>query len=120
MSNYVFVYGTLQRSEKNSLSRIPNAVFIGTDVTVGADYSMVDFGPFPAVITNGNYPVAGELWLVDNNGLEILDTIESYPIFYDRVRVILTKHKIDAYMYVMHSYPAGAIDVDPIGGKLVW
>lgn len=88
---YVFVYGTLKRSEPNHcwLNRSENgfAKFLGTGSTIEK---------FPLVIgTRYNIPflldkrgignhVQGEVYEIDDNMLGNLDILEDYPTFYDR------------------------------------
>jgi gamma-glutamylcyclotransferase (GGCT)/AIG2-like uncharacterized protein YtfP len=96
-SHIVFVYGTLRRNHYNH-QLISNAAFLDVWVTP-ANYTMVSFGFYPAVIHAGATPISGELYQVDDTLLEEMDRLEGIPHLYQR-------HAIDtpvgrAYWYMM-------------------
>lgn len=119
-SYYLFVYGSLQSFRSDILNRMPGAVCVGYDTTAEWKFAMYDLGEFPAVTTGGHYPVSGELWIVPASSLPDIDRYEGYPNLYTRIHVPLLKLGSPALMYIMETVPSHAIDVDPIGGSLVW
>ena len=97
----VFVYGTLKTgNEVRGLEAMGiDATPLGKAYTTYPDYSMMDLGAFPAVTMNGKYKIQGEVWEVDDVGLETLDAIEGYPTFYSRTPTHTTQGK--AWMYFL-------------------
>lgn len=67
--------------------------------TAKATYSLYDLGAFPAVTKNGQDRIAGEVWEVDDAGLQELDWREGHPQFYKREKVSTTSGT--AWMYFL-------------------
>tara|TARA_B100000902_G_C27191131_1_gene853997 strand:- start:828 stop:1208 length:381 start_codon:yes stop_codon:yes gene_type:complete len=103
----IFVYGTLKTGNDvrglNSMGI--NAIPHGIAYTEYPDYNMIDLGAFPAVTMNGEYKIKGEVWEVDDEGLEMLDAIEGYPDFYSRTPTPTTQGK--AWMYFLDPMKYG-------------
>ena len=98
LSKKVFVYGTLKQSNSvRGLNKFPGATFVDQAVTNDATYSLYDLGAFPAVSIKGQQRILGEVWEVDDNTFEVLDSIEGYPHFYNRTQVDTSAGK--AWMY---------------------
>lgn len=96
-AHLVFVYGTLRRNYHNH-KLISKAYFISEWVTP-AQYTMISFGFYPAVIAVGTSPIVGELYKINDKQLEEVDQIEGVPTFYQRDTIETPAGK--AIWYVM-------------------
>lgn len=122
----VFVYGTLKTGNDvrglNSMGI--NATPYGIAYTEYPDYNMLDLGAFPGVTLNGNFKIKGEVWEVDDEGLEMLDAIEGYPDFYQRTPTPTTQGK--AWMYFLDgklykgATPEDSDQITIDGDTLIW
>jgi gamma-glutamylcyclotransferase (GGCT)/AIG2-like uncharacterized protein YtfP len=83
----IFVYGTLLAGEPNH-RLLARATFVGPAVTE-AVFSLVDLGPFPALVAGGVGAVSGEVYEVDAPTLARLDILEGHPRLYRRTRIAL-------------------------------
>jgi gamma-glutamylaminecyclotransferase len=92
----VFVYGTLLRGEANH-DRLTGCRF-GGDARTAPLFSLLDLGPYPALVTGGVTAVAGELYLVPPQRLEELDRFEGHPALYLRSRIRLERGFAQAYL----------------------
>lgn len=83
----IFVYGTLMRGEVNHrwLARA-GARFVA-EAETAARYTLVDLGPYPALIARGRAAVRGELHEVDAAALPELDAFEGAE--FERRAVVL-------------------------------
>jgi len=101
--NLVFVYGTLMRGHYNHSLLLDNSAVYVDDYTVVDGYKMHSLGAFPAVVPEEeeSTPVFGELFYVNDVGLQQLDMLEGYPNFYNRVQVNTLYGP--AWMYVMEN-----------------
>jgi gamma-glutamylcyclotransferase (GGCT)/AIG2-like uncharacterized protein YtfP len=81
----VFVYGTLKRGKYFHPAYLHDkSDFIGTGVA-SSDYAMyIDGLPHMVRETNHDFPVKGELFLVDQVTLDELDALEGHPLVYKR------------------------------------
>ena len=52
-------------------------------------YTLLDLGPYPALVPSGAQAIAGELWDVDGETLRALDDFEGHPDLYVRAGVSL-------------------------------
>jgi gamma-glutamylcyclotransferase (GGCT)/AIG2-like uncharacterized protein YtfP len=95
----VFVYGTLKRGQRNS-HYLQNADFIGTFSTE-AIFSMHAFDDYPAVCERGRHAIHGEIYRVSDTQLGVLDELEWYPDFYQRI--LIPTHYGDAWMYIVRA-----------------
>lgn len=93
----LFVYGTLKRGFRNACY-LNDAEYLG-EFSTCSDYSMYDFGGYPAVSQEGDSAIAGEVYAVNPEHLAATDRLEWYPDFYQRV-VIETAYG-EAWMYVV-------------------
>ena len=101
MSNKVFVYGSLKKGYGNhSFLEGTGAKFLGPYVTP-PEYKMVSCGGFPGVLKDGNTPITGEVYEVDDAVFASLDRLEGNPDFYKR-ELISTPYG-DAWVYIIHS-----------------
>lgn len=91
----VFVYGTLMQGLRNH--HILNcAKFSGTAKTMLPSYSLIQFPSqsspgniTPGMVKNGTECVMGELYIVDDECLAILDEFEDVGREYERSRIML-------------------------------
>jgi gamma-glutamylcyclotransferase (GGCT)/AIG2-like uncharacterized protein YtfP len=95
----VFVYGTLKRGQRNS-RYLQSADFIGTFCTE-AIFSMYAFDDYPAVCEQGHHAIHGEIYQVSDIQLGLLDELEWYPDFYQRI-LIPTGYG-DAWIYIVKA-----------------
>ena len=93
----VFVYGTLKRGQRN-YHYLQGAEFVGRFVT-DAIYSMYSFDTYPAVCLQGRHAIHGEVFKINDEQFGLLDELEHYPDYYQRVE-IPTRFG-DAWMYVV-------------------
>lgn len=91
----VFVYGTLLSGESNH-DLLLNSRYLGEHKTE-AEYTLFNYGPYPAVIIDGTISIHGEVYEVDEQTFKALDRLEGYPNFYDR-KLITTPYG-EAWMY---------------------
>jgi gamma-glutamylcyclotransferase (GGCT)/AIG2-like uncharacterized protein YtfP len=84
-ADLVFVYGTLRCGQSNH-AVLARAAYCGAHRTP-ARYTMFDLGPYPAVVEEGRYAIAGEVYRIDAAMLETLDLLEDYPHLYGRARI---------------------------------
>ena len=91
----VFVYGTLMTGLRNH-HYMDGAKFLGASQTLLPSYSMVQFPSVsspgnvtPGIKKHGNHCIAGELYMVSDHGLEVLDQLEAVGVEYERGRVML-------------------------------
>lgn len=98
-SKLVFVYGTLKFGFKNySVMQQASGSFQREAIT-DPEYSMINMGGFPAVIIGGDTSIHGEIFRVKS--LKLLDRLEGYPRFYDRIEIQTPMGP--AWMYVLSS-----------------
>lgn len=97
----VFVYGTLKSGQSRSMTTMPGATYVGDAATAESEFEMIDLGSFPAVLLGGINRVAGEVWAVDDETLNILDSIEGFPHFYKRTLVDTTQGQ--AWIYYLEN-----------------
>ncbi len=81
--NTIFVYGSLLRGLGNHY-RLDGQEFLGAAKVSGFD--MVDLGAYPGIV-DGSGEIVGELFSVNDWGLDSLDQLEGHPNFYKRRRV---------------------------------
>ena len=102
IATYVFVYGSLLRSEPNH-RLLASATFVG-EARTEPHFSLVDLGAFPAMVAGGCTAVVGEVFAVDTETLARLDALEGVPRFYERVAIALDDgREVDAYLLHPHQ-----------------
>ena len=97
--DYVFVYGSLKRGFGNS-GLLRNSKFM-QDAVTHPSYTMVNLGFFPGVLLKGNTPITGELYSVTESDMKVLDRLEGYPSFYNRMRIPLPGLDVEPWMYYL-------------------
>ena len=95
----VFVYGTLKKGHGNH-RLLEKAKFLGKHITK-AKYTLLDLGPYPAVLNAGDSSIKGEIYEIDQNTLRDLDRLEGYPHLYQRHKI--TSPHGEAWMYTMED-----------------
>jgi gamma-glutamylcyclotransferase (GGCT)/AIG2-like uncharacterized protein YtfP len=93
----VFVYGTLKQGQRN-WHYLRDAVFVAEHSTQ-PHYSMFAFDDYPAVCLGGAHAIHGEIYRVSEQQFGLLDELEWYPDFYQRIE-IPTAHG-HAWMYIV-------------------
>jgi gamma-glutamylaminecyclotransferase len=93
----LFVYGSLLSGEIHA-SRLGGARLVGPARTA-ARYTLVDLGPYPALLEGGTTSVSGEVYEVDGETLAALDEFEGHPDEYRRQAVsLLGEDSVEAYV----------------------
>ena len=87
MEILVFVYGTLMRGQGNARF-LEGAEFVRPAET-GPGFELFSMGSFPAMSRGGKASVKGELYLVDDDTLKVLDSLENHPRLYRREEIDL-------------------------------
>jgi gamma-glutamylaminecyclotransferase len=100
MTYKVFVYGTLLKGEGNHyLMEHDTVEFIGIDKISG--FKMINLRYFPAcIISKNDSIVIGEVYDFSKYPglLKVLDNLEGYPLFYNRVEMKTLKgHMVWVY-----------------------
>jgi gamma-glutamylcyclotransferase (GGCT)/AIG2-like uncharacterized protein YtfP len=83
----LFAYGTLMKGEANG-AWLAGEPFLGPARTTGA-HTLVDLGDYPGLLCEGATSVAGELYLVGEERLRLLDELEEVPTLFRRGEVLL-------------------------------
>lgn len=96
--NKLFVYGTLKKQHSRN-HVLGAAEFLGEIKTI-PKYTMINLGSFPGVLEYGNDVLSGELYIVEENLLELCDLIEGHPNFYTRKPIFLEKNT-NAWAYFL-------------------
>lgn len=113
----VFVYGTIMSGHRNA-DIMRTARYVGQTKTLFPSYEMIQFpssscpGAFtPGVINYGNAHIEGEVYLLSDNELDILDRFESEGSEYTRNKILLADGS-QAWTYILKQSkdqcPAGA------------
>ncbi len=84
--------------------RLAKAEFLGESKT-NPIFTMIDYGSFPACLTEGETAITGEVYDVTDAELAATDRLEGYPSFYTRVRCITDFG--EAWIYVMKPSTLG-------------
>lgn len=100
----IFVYGSLRRGGYNH-GLLRRARFLGYERTA-REYTMVDLGRYPGVLSGGGTAVLGEVYAVSAATISRLDRLEDYPRSYDRRRI--PTRSGDAWLYVYRLSSRGA------------
>ncbi len=95
----VFVYGTLKRGQRNNYF-LRQAEFVGQHTTAKI-YSMFDFEDYPAVCLHGKHAIQGEVYHISQREFKMLDDLEWYPHFYQRLEIPTVYG--DAWMYYLRA-----------------
>ncbi|HEX7671216.1 MAG TPA: gamma-glutamylcyclotransferase family protein, partial [Polyangiaceae bacterium] len=83
----MFVYGLLLAGEREH-DLILGAEFLGEAVTK-PEYTLVDLGVYPALLSGGSGAVTGELYLVSRKQRFDVDVKKEVPILFQRIVVRL-------------------------------
>lgn len=83
----LFVYGSMLRGERDH-HLLDGATFLGPARTQPA-YTLVELGPYAAIVSGGAVSVVGELYLVDKKTRFALDVERQYPALFQRFPVTL-------------------------------
>jgi gamma-glutamylcyclotransferase (GGCT)/AIG2-like uncharacterized protein YtfP len=102
----LFVYGTLL-SGQESHHVLAGAKLIGPAQTSPA-FTLYDLGPYPAMVAGGETSVHGELFVVNEVHLAILDDFEGAPQLFHRARIDLADGRT-ATTYLWTAEPRGTV-----------
>ncbi len=92
----LFDYGSLMAGERDH-ALMAAATALGPARTKAA-YHLVDLGFYPALISDGNVSVVGELYLIDRKSCFHVDVKKECPVLFVRSRVELADGtQADAY-----------------------
>lgn len=107
MKFLVFVYGTLMKGLplEYYLNGSEASEFVGKAKTK-PEFTMIKLEYFPALVRVGNSSIEGELYLVSENRLRLLDSIERNPDLYRR-EVIVMDDGTEAYAYLLPIVQSG-------------
>ena len=102
----MFVYGTLLPGEP-SHGLLDGAREIGSAMTPPS-YSLIDLGPYPALIVGGSTTVVGVLYEMPAAVLAAIDVHEEVPTLFKRSRIALADgQEADTYL----------LDADQVRGR---
>lgn len=105
---YLFVYGTLMRSNRKGLSYLDDAEFKG-EATLKS-YALYDLGYYPGIVEDEDGRVKGELYSIFEDKLPQIDVYEAEGSLYKRkiVKVCSEKQEVvEAYVYVYNQSVEG-------------
>ena len=97
MQQLVFVYGTLRRGQRYHYL-LRSSLFYGLHRTE-PQYTMLDLGGFPGVISNGKQAMTGEIYGITARVLRQLDRLEDYPDQYERKLITTARGPAWIYLY---------------------
>ncbi|MGH8474745.1 MAG: gamma-glutamylcyclotransferase family protein [Methylococcales bacterium] len=93
----VAVYGSLKAGRHND-HYLRTATLVARSKTA-PEYTMIDVGPYPAIIPAGDTPIEVEVYAVDSDTLKALDELEDHPDRY--LRSLIRIENLDAYIYIL-------------------
>ncbi|MGH8477836.1 MAG: gamma-glutamylcyclotransferase family protein [Methylococcales bacterium] len=97
IAHLVAVYGSLKAGCYNH-RYLRTATFIGRFHT-SPEYTMINLGAYPAIISDGNTAIEVEVYAVDSDTLRALDELEEHPDCYRRTRVNIAN--MDVFIYIL-------------------
>jgi gamma-glutamylcyclotransferase (GGCT)/AIG2-like uncharacterized protein YtfP len=106
----LFVYGTLMRGEENG-GLMEGAELVEEAWTIGA-YTLHEAAGYPALRKGGSASVRGELYLVPEPLLAVLDAFEGAPLLFARRPVRLASSggvAAEAYFWAAAGAPSAVI-----------
>ena len=120
----VFVYGSLKRGFYNhSLLGHYNSDFVGSGKTK-EKYKMFSLGNFPAIKPDSSGQcVIGEVFMVNEKCLKLLDDLEATPDFYKRNTATISfgpASEMDCFIYEYQRSIEQLEQVTPISNYLIW
>lgn len=104
----VFVYGSLKKGYINNYL-LENQKFVGP-VKTEPGYTIYDAN-FPLLYQEGDESVEGEMYLVNEDCLYLLDKLENHPNLYRR-EIIRLDDGTEAFAYI---WPYGVIGAKKVG-----
>jgi gamma-glutamylcyclotransferase (GGCT)/AIG2-like uncharacterized protein YtfP len=108
MMHKVFVYGSLRKYGVLH-DYLISSQFLGEKKTAKG-FTLFSLGPFPAMVPSGEGVITGEVYLVNEMILSILDQVEGHPEFYVRTQILMEDgEQVEAYL----------LPAEPISCKIV-
>ena len=103
-NNLVAVYGTLRKGAGNHNHFLRNAELKG-EFSSEPIYNLYNLGGFPGLRENGNTSVKMEVYAVNDNEADLVDSLEGYvkgrqPHFYDKKEIETPWGPASVYLYV--------------------
>jgi gamma-glutamylcyclotransferase (GGCT)/AIG2-like uncharacterized protein YtfP len=103
-NNLIAVYGTLRKGCGNHSHFLRNADFKG-EFSTEPVYSLYSLGGFPGLKANGNTSVKMEVYAVNDDEADTVDSLEGYsknrtPHFYDKEEIETPWGTASVYTYV--------------------
>ena len=107
MNSRIFVYGTLQRGQRNH-DLLLGQEFLGTAQTQPR-YRLYDCGRHPGLVDDPHQGVAiqGEVWRVSDEALQKLDEYEGVPDYFSRRPILLHGRDSPVEAYYFNSAVSG-------------
>jgi gamma-glutamylcyclotransferase (GGCT)/AIG2-like uncharacterized protein YtfP len=104
----LFVYGSLLFGEVHN-ARLGGSRLLG-EARTEARYTLLDLGPYPALLDGGTTSVSGEIYEVAADVLAALDAFEGHPDEYRRVPVrMLACEAAEAYVLPRANVPLARV-----------
>ena len=118
MNNKLFTYGTLRVDEPNAEILKFHSKFQETCITVNKyimvtqkskSYPFIFSADFWPEMGNKAVNIVGDVYNIDNSGLERCDKLEGHPIFYERTTIKVKNingllFDVDAYLLTKESF----------------
>ena len=110
----VAVYGTLRKGLNNH-ALLKHADYVGKYETL-PEYKMVDLGPYPGLLENGNTSITMEVYKISDITLKNVDNLEGYDPdstthhFYERIIIDTPFGKAFTYLYKAGCNNAEIVD----------
>ena len=112
MSTHVFVYGTLREGEANWRTLLSPAQ--GCSAKSEPHFTMRSHGRFPVVEHSGITAITGEVFLVDDATLAMLDQLEGHPGWYERIEIDVTLNGGELQRAWIYLMPMGEYEQSPV------
>ena len=93
----VFVYGSLRRGAQHH-RLLQGGRLLGSHQTPPR-YAMFDCGGYPAVTAIGDTAISGEVYVINERTLTLLDRLEDYPQMYTRKPIVTRFGPAWIYLY---------------------
>jgi gamma-glutamylcyclotransferase (GGCT)/AIG2-like uncharacterized protein YtfP len=100
----LFVYG-LELSGEPEHPLLEGAQLLG-EIRTAPHYTLVDVGPYPALLSRGTVSIAGELYSIDRKLRFTLDVKRQVPALFQRITVTLGDGS-EAETYAMKDQQVG-------------
>ena len=101
----IFVYGSLLSGEANHPVMVRCGARLEGAARTAAGFSLYDLGTYPALAREGVTEVVGELYVLPDETLPMLDAFEGHPHLYRREEIALGDgRRAEAYLWTRDSF----------------